>query len=196
LGKKKEEKLRGDKLRELILLVYFNNKYDKDKNKIPWLREKLGYSTGGLYNALDDSGYFDRKQDEINLTEKGIDYLNNHILPQYTIVYPICNAVIILGFVLLLQWYFWTYTKAAMIFPWYSALMIIAMGLTIRFLFMRMSTSSSSGSAVKTIKPKLLIASAMFSTLVCPTVLQYISLSAGYLLQSPLILKQTPKSLD
>jgi hypothetical protein len=139
LVKKKEEKLRGDKLRELIILVYFNNKYDKDKNRISWLKEKLGYSTGGLYSALDESGYFERKHDEINLTEKGINYLNKHILPQYTVFNPISNFFIILGFVFLLQWYFWTYTNTPMIIPWYSALMTIAIGLIIRFSFMRIS---------------------------------------------------------
>lgn len=139
MSEKKEKKLRGDKLRELILLVYFNNKYDKDKNRVPWLKEKLGYSTGGLYNALDNSGYFERKKDEINLTEKGTNYLNKHILPQYTVFYPIGNFLIILGLVLLFQWYLWTYANTPMIFQWYSASIIIAGGIIIRVFFMRLS---------------------------------------------------------
>lgn len=65
MSKRKEEKLKGDKIRDLILIVYLNNKYDKDKNRIPWLKEKLGYSTGGIYNALDESGYFERTSDAI-----------------------------------------------------------------------------------------------------------------------------------
>jgi hypothetical protein len=137
VNKKKEEKLRGDKLRDLILMVYLNNKYDKDRNRIPWLKEKLGYSTGGLYHALDNSGYFERKKGDIYLTEKGTNYLNKQILPQYTVFNPIGNLLIILGFVFLLQWYFWTYAHKPVVIPWYSALIAIALGLLVRFFFLR-----------------------------------------------------------
>ena len=134
-----EEKLRGDKLRELILLVYFNNKYDKSKNKASWLKENLGYSTGGLYNALDNSGYFDRKADEISLTQKGVNYLNKHILPQYTVFNPVGNFFIVLGLVFLWQWFQWTYANTPIIFPWHYAVMIIAGGIIIRFFMMRIN---------------------------------------------------------
>lgn len=139
VNKKKEEKLKGDKLRDLILMVYLNNKYDKDKNRIQWLKEKLGYSTGGLYHALDNSGYFERKKGEIQLTEKGTDYLNKQILPQYTAFYPIGNVLIILGFVFLLQWCFWTYKQTVMLIPWYSAVIVIALGIFVRFFFLRLN---------------------------------------------------------
>lgn len=137
--KRRKKSFRGDKLRELILLVYFNNKYDKDKNRMPWLKENLGYSTGGLYHALDNSGYFEKNKDEISLTEKGTNYLNKHILPQYTVFYPIGNLLIILGLVFLLQWYLWTYVNTLMIFQWYSAIMVIAGGIVVRFFLMRLS---------------------------------------------------------
>ena len=137
--KKEEEKLKGDKMRALILMVYLNNKYDKDKNRIPWLKEKLEYSTGGLYSALDDSGYFERTPDGIRLTEKGTNYLNKQILPQYTAFYPLGNILITLGFVFLLQWYFWTYTQTPIIIPWYSAIIIIAGGILVRFFFLRLN---------------------------------------------------------
>jgi len=139
VSKKKEKKLKGDKLRELILVVYLNNKYDKDKNRIPWLREKLGYSTGGLYHALDNSGYFEREKDGIHLTEKGTNYLNKQILPQYTALYPIGDFLIILGFVFLLQWCFWTYAQTVTLVPWYSAIIVIAGGIFVRFFFLRLS---------------------------------------------------------
>lgn len=135
---KKEEKLRGDKLRELILLVYLNNKYDKEKNRVPWLKERLGYSTGGLYSALDNSGYFERKNDEINLTERGISYLKKQILPQYNALNPMGNFLIVLGLVFLLQWYLWTYANTSMIFPWYTGAVTIATGIIVRFFFLRL----------------------------------------------------------
>jgi hypothetical protein len=137
LSKRKEEKLKGDKLRDLILVVYLNNKYDKDKNRIPWLKEKLGYSTGGIYNALNDSGFLERTGDEIYLTEKGTDYLNKQILPHYTAFNPLGNFLIVLGLVFLLQWYSWTYSHVAAIVPWYSAIIIIGAGILVRFLFLR-----------------------------------------------------------
>jgi len=138
LKRRKNEKLRGDRLRDLILLVYLNNKYGGEKIKLSWLKEKLGYSTGGLYSALDESGYFERKGDEIRLTEKGKAYLREHILPQYTVFYPIGNFLIILGLVLLLQWYLWTYLHTPMIFQWYSAVIVIAGGIILRVFLMRL----------------------------------------------------------
>jgi len=139
VNKKKGEKLKGDKLRDLILMVYLNNKYDKDKNRIPWLKEKLGYSTGGLYHALDNSGYFERVKDEIRLTEKGTNYLNKQILPQFAFFNPIAYFLIILGFIFLYQWYFWTYGHVNTIIPWYSALFAIAIGVFFRFFSLRLT---------------------------------------------------------
>lgn len=137
MSEKKDEQLRSDKLRDLILIVYLNNRFDKEKNRIPWLKEKLDYSTGGLYSALDNSGYFERKTDEIVLTEKGMTYLNKHILPQHTAFYPFGNILIILGFIFLLQWIYWTYFQITMFVPWYSAVIIIAAGVLIRFFYFR-----------------------------------------------------------
>ena len=89
---KKEDLVKGDKLRDLILLVYLNNKYGKEKNEIPELQEILNYSTGGIYGALDFSGYFQRSPVGIELTEKGKDYLTKKILPQYNAFNPFGNV--------------------------------------------------------------------------------------------------------
>lgn len=140
LDKRKDENLRGDKLRELILWVGLHDKFENDKIKMSFLKEKVKYhGPGGLYSAIDSSGYFDKKNDEITLSQKGVDYLKKQILPQYTVFYPIGNFFIILGLVLLLQWYLWTYVNTAMIFPWYSGIMVIAGGIAIRFFLMRLS---------------------------------------------------------
>jgi hypothetical protein len=142
LGKSKtkaEKKLRGDKLRDLILLVYLNNKYGKGSYEIPELKEIVEYSTGGIYSALDYSGYFERTINGIQLTEKGLEYLKNKILPQFSMFYSLGNFLIILGFILLLQWIEWTYVQYPLILPWYSALSIIAFGFFIRFFILRLS---------------------------------------------------------
>jgi hypothetical protein len=140
LRKKKEENLRGDKLRELILWVYLHNKFEKDKIRMAFLREKVGYhGPGGLYSAINSSGYFDKKNDEITLTQKGVDYLNKQILPQYKVFNPVGNFLVILGLVFLLQWYFWTYLNSPMVIPWYSAIICLAAGIFVRVFFMRLS---------------------------------------------------------
>lgn len=138
LGDRKEESLRGDKLRELILWVGLHNKFENDKIQMSFLREKVRYhSPGGLYSAIDSSRYFDRKNDEITLTQKGVDYLNKQILPQYKACNPVGNLLIILGLTFLLQWYFWTYLNTSMVIPWYSAIICMATGIVVRVFLMR-----------------------------------------------------------
>jgi hypothetical protein len=141
LGKEKagtKEKLRGDKLRELILLVHLNNKYGKGRNEIPALKEILGYSTGGVYNALDSSGYFERTANSIQLTELGKKYLNREILTPYKISNSVGNVLIIAGFVFLLQWIEWTYLNYALILPLWFALLAIGGGAFVRFFILRL----------------------------------------------------------
>jgi len=100
---------------------------------LSFLKEKVGYQgPGGLYSAINSSGYFDRKNDEITLTEKGFDYLNGKILPQYKVANPIGNFMIILGLVFLLQWYSWTYLNSPMVIPWYSAIICLVVGIVVR----------------------------------------------------------------
>ena len=135
---KKEELVKGDKLRDLMLLVYLNNKYGKGKNEISAFKEILDYSTGGIYSALDNSGYFRRTADGIQFTEKGVEYLNKKILPQYGILKSIGNAFIVLGAFLTLQWIFWTYSQYVWIIPLYSSIPVLAGGLILRFLGMRL----------------------------------------------------------
>ena len=133
-----ERIVKGDKLRDLILLVHLNNKYGKDKNEISTLKKILGYSTGGIYHALDNSGYFNKTPNEIQLTEKGEKYLNKKILPRYSIFNSIGNAFIILGFISILQWISWTYFQHAWINPWYSGLSLIVGGFILRFFILRL----------------------------------------------------------
>jgi len=141
LGKnkeKKEELVKGDKLRDLILLVYLNNKYGHGKNDIAELKETLGYSTGGIYSALDNSGYFERNANGIQLTEKGNGYLDHKIMPRYSDSKSIGNAFIILGFVFILQWVDWTFFQYAFIIPWWSGLTVLVGGIIIRFFILRL----------------------------------------------------------
>jgi len=140
LAKRKSDSkdlLKGDKLRDLILLVHLNNKYGKGRNDTPELKEILGYSTGGIYNALNESGFFERRTDGLHLTNKGEDYLRGRILPQYDIFKTMGLTFVFLGFVFYLQWFQWTYKQTNLVFPWYSALSIIALGIFMRFFILR-----------------------------------------------------------
>jgi hypothetical protein len=129
--------LRGDKIRDLIFMVYLNNKYGKGKNDISELKGLLGYSTGGIYNALDDSGYFERTPNEIRLTEKGQKYLRSKVLPPYDIIRTIGYCLLFLGFVFAWQWFSWTYLKQYFVVPLYSFLPVIILGVFLTFFVLR-----------------------------------------------------------
>lgn len=121
-------------MRELILLVYLNNKYGLGKKiKLSKLKQFIGYSTGGLYNALDESGYFIRKGDEIALSASGETYAGKKLLRQFRAMYPIGYFFIFFGIMLIAQWYLYTYYKIFLSFDWTTGISFIVVGLLIRF---------------------------------------------------------------
>lgn len=135
---KKNEKLRGDKIRDLILLIYLNEKYGGSKVRLPTLRKTLGYSQSGIYSALDESGYFERKGDVITLSEKGQSYVKKQWIPYYSAFNPFGYFLILVGFLLFLSWYLRVYHGALLIFDWYQGIIVIIGGLIIRFALLRM----------------------------------------------------------
>ena len=121
-------------MRELILLVYLNNKYGLGKKiKLSKLKQILGYSTGGLYNALDESGFFIRKGDEIVLSASGETYAGKKLLRQFRAMYPIGYFFVFFGIMLIAQWYLYTYYKIFLSFDWTTGISFIVTGLLIRF---------------------------------------------------------------
>jgi hypothetical protein len=129
--------LKGDKLRDLIFLVHLNNKYGKGENDVAEMKKVLGYSTGGIYSALDSSGYFERTATEIRLTEKGQKYLKSKVLPPYDALKTVGYAILFLGFILTFQWFEWTYFGKYMVLPWYSNLSFIVLGIFMIFFILR-----------------------------------------------------------
>jgi len=131
---RKDELIRGDKLRDLVLIVYLNNKYGLgtkiDDAKV---QSFIGYSRSGFNTAINESGYFVRKGDEIMLSEKGERYVKKELMPYYKAFNPIGYFLIFLGSLLFLQWYLLTYFKFLLILDWLSGLSIIVGGLLIRF---------------------------------------------------------------
>lgn len=129
-----KEKVRGDMLRELIFLVYLRNKYDlKPEVKVSTLKSLLGYSAGGIDYAIKYSGFFETKGDEIKLSKKGEDYVKRELLPPYKAFNPVGYFLILLGFLLILQWYMFVNFNDPIIFGWESGLLLIIGGLILRF---------------------------------------------------------------
>lgn len=130
----KKDLIRGDKLRDLILLVYLNDKYGLGKRvEVSKLKRFLGYSTGGIYNALDESGYFARKGDEILLSDKGEKYVRKELMQWYRVLYPTGYLIVFLGIILVAHWYLYTYHNVFLLFDWSVGFACIAGGLTVRF---------------------------------------------------------------
>lgn len=111
----------------------------REKNEIPALKEILGYSTGGIYNALDSSGYFERSVGCIKLTERGKEYLNKEILTPFKISNSVGNVLIAIGIVFFFQWAEWTYANRAIILPLWSALLAMSGGIFVRFFMLRLN---------------------------------------------------------
>jgi hypothetical protein len=128
--------VRGDKLRDVLLFVYMNDKFSKDKIKVADLKKIADYSTGGAYSAF-ESPYIEKRGDEIHLTEEGKDYVKNRILPHYDAYKSYGNVLLILGFFLFFQWFEWTYLNVPVIPTWYLALTVFIFGLFLRFFILR-----------------------------------------------------------
>lgn len=129
-----KDSIKGDKLRELILLVYLNDRYGLNKKlKASKLKEFLGYSTGGLYNALDESGYFERNKDEITLSEKGARYAKRELMRQFKAIYPIGYFLLLFGIILVGHWYLLTHHNILLFFDWTVGFSFILGGLLLRF---------------------------------------------------------------
>lgn len=130
----RRELIRGDKLRDLILLVYLNNKYGLGTAIRPSkLRQYLRYSTGGFYNALDESGYFTRKGDEIQLSSKGERYARMELMSQFRAFNPIAYFLVFFGIVLMAHWYLYTFYKTFLFFDWTVGMSFTILGLVLRF---------------------------------------------------------------
>jgi hypothetical protein len=128
--------VRGDKLRDMLFLIYMHNKFSKDKIKVADLKKIVGYSAGGAYSAF-ESPYIAKKGEEIHLTEEGEEYVKNRILPHYDIYKSYGNVLIFLGGFFIIQWLEWTFLKIALIPAWYLSLMIVALGFFLRFFVLR-----------------------------------------------------------
>lgn len=129
-----EKKIRGDLLRELIFFVYLRNKYDVKRDvEISTFKRILGYSSGGIDYALKYSGFFEIEKDTVKLSEKGKDYVKRKLLPQYRILNPIGYFFMMLGVLIILQWYLFTHLDVVITFDLSTGLLLIIVGFVLRF---------------------------------------------------------------
>ena len=136
----KKDLVRGDRLRDLMLLVHLNNRYGLGtKMDDSRLAQFLRYSRTGLRTAIYTSGYFAKKGDEITLTAKGERYVRMELLPTYRAVNPIGYFLVFLGSLLVAQWYLLNYYDTLLVFDWSVGLYVIVGGLVIRFAILPMS---------------------------------------------------------
>ena len=133
----KNKKLRGDKIRDLLLLIYLNEKYGGGKVRISALKETLEYSTGGIYGALDESGYFERRGDVVTLSQNGQEYVKKQWIPYLQVVNPFSYFLIVIGSLFFMSWFLRTYYDTILTFGWYEGILMIIAGLILRFAFSR-----------------------------------------------------------
>jgi hypothetical protein len=77
-----DKQIKGDKLRNAILLVWLASKYDKNLSAAK-LRRIIGYDSSGLYSAS-ESGWFKQEKDKIVLTDKANSYLHETLLKPHS----------------------------------------------------------------------------------------------------------------
>lgn len=132
--------LKGDKLRELILFIYLNDKYGRSSEfRISELKNFFSYSTGGIYGALDSSGFFIRNGSTIKLSEEGVEYAKKELIIPFKNFYSIAYLLVYLGLLLLLHWYLYIYMDFYLFFDWQVGFGLIIGGLLLRFALPRLT---------------------------------------------------------
>ena len=91
-------------MRDLLLFIYMNDSFSKEKIKVADLKRIVDYSAGGAYDAF-QSPYIEKTGDEIHLTEEGKEYVKERILPQYNIYKSYINVLLLFGIFFLFQWF-------------------------------------------------------------------------------------------
>ena len=102
------------------------------------IKNTLDYeSIGAVHDVVKNSGFFMQEGDEIRLSEEGMEYVKGRILPYFSAFNPISYFLVIIGILVLLQWYLRVYANIPIAFDWYAGLALVLGGLILRFLFYR-----------------------------------------------------------
>ena len=132
--------LKGDKLRDLMLFIHLNNEYGRSNEfNISDLKKFIGYSSGGMYNALDNSGYFVREGNAISLTQKGKDYVKKELMTSFKNFHSISYLLFYLGFIFLVHWYLYTQFDIYLFFDWQVGAGLLIGGFLLRFTLPRLT---------------------------------------------------------
>lgn len=101
-------RIRGDIERELLFLIYLQNKYEKDRITTSTLRRMAGYkSSGGIYdaiNSLKNAGFVKEKDGMLTPTPKGEKYVKDNFLSTFDVIGMFGFLLIFIGLVFAYQW--------------------------------------------------------------------------------------------
>lgn len=104
----KELRLKGDLQRELLFLIYLQNKYEKDNLTTSTLRRMAGYrGSGGIYsaiNSLKNAGFVEEKNGNLTPTLKGKKYVKDNFLYTFDVIGMFGFLLIFIGLVFAYQW--------------------------------------------------------------------------------------------
>jgi hypothetical protein len=101
-----DKQIKGDKLRNAILIVWLASKYDKNLSAAK-LRRIIGYDSSGLYSAS-ESGWFKQEKDKIVLTDKANSYLHETLLKPHSNIRTLLIYFAFVPAINFLDWYLLT----------------------------------------------------------------------------------------
>ncbi len=140
--KSKESRLRGDIKRELLFLIYLQDKYEKDGITTSTLRRMVGYKgSGGIYsaiNSLKNAGFVEEKDGNLKPTPRGERYVKDNFLYAFDIIGMFGFLLIFVGLIFLYQWVMKVVLNIDIAFTSpIPTVIFIASGLFLRYGFLR-----------------------------------------------------------
>jgi len=116
------------------LLVGLKDKYGGSFSKSE-LRRIIGYKRGGgIYDALEKSGFFVIDGDNISLNEEGKKYFQKVLMPPYQLIKSVGFFLVILGVIILAEWILPTYFNIFIVITSpIPGIIIISIGLFLDF---------------------------------------------------------------
>lgn len=123
-----------------MLFIHLNNEYGRSNEfNISELKRFIGYSQGGIYNALDNSGYFFRKGTTISLSQKGKNYVQKELMTPFKNFYSVSYLLLYLGLIFLIHWYLYTQFDIYLFFDWQVGVGLLIGGFLLRFTLPRLT---------------------------------------------------------
>lgn len=142
--KSEDLRLKGDIKRELLFLIYLEDKYGTDELSTSALRRIVGYKgSGGIYSAissLKNAGFVEEKNGSLAPTAKGVKYVKENFLQVFDVIGIFGFIFIFVGLLFLFQWSMKVVFQIDVVFTSpIPAVVFLALGLLLRYGFLRLS---------------------------------------------------------